>query len=278
MKIKALWLAGFVFALLCCFVTAEKAPRAYAHIPTAVHTTNPSGAAREAGVYDVRAFGANGDGKTLDTPAINRAISTGAAKGGGTVRFPAGTYLSVSIHLKSNIALYSPFDDAICPKSSFALGYARATENATITNCQVSGYDEGTFLNGTFKREYNKYSHSSPTARIKFGTESNGGFRNITISNCVFDYSRGFALESVDGGFLEDVTITNITMRDVVNSPFFLRLGNRGRGPSGTMVGQLRRVLISNVIVYNADAKYGSIISGIPGHPIEDVKFDNCFI
>ena len=178
----------------------------------------------------------------------------------------------------SNCSVNSPFDDAICPKSSFALGYARATENATITNCQVSGYDEGTFLNGTFKREYNKYSHSSPTARIKFGTESNGGFRNITISNCVFDYSRGFALESVDGGFLEDVTITNITMRDVVNSPFFLRLGNRGRGPSGTMVGQLRRVLISNVIVYNADAKYGSIISGIPGHPIEDVKFDNCFI
>src|SRR3989441_3824120 len=58
------------------------------------------------GVYDVRAFGAKGDGKTLDTPAINKAIDAAAAAGGGTVRFPAGSYLSFSIHLKSNIALY----------------------------------------------------------------------------------------------------------------------------------------------------------------------------
>src|SRR2546421_6123781 len=43
-----------------------------------------------------------------------------------------------------------------------------------------------------------------------------------TVSNCVFDYSRGFALESVDGALLEDVTITNVTMRDVA-VPFFLR-------------------------------------------------------
>ncbi|UOQ67723.1 hypothetical protein [Hymenobacter volaticus] len=113
------------------------------------------------------------------------------------------------------------------------------------------------------------------TGRIKFGTESNGGFKNITISNCVFEFCRGLALETVDGGILEDVTITNITMRDIVNSPFFLRLGARMRGPEGTPVGVLRRVKISNVVVYNADVKYGSIISGIPGHDIEDVTLDN---
>jgi polygalacturonase len=56
--------------------------------------------------YDVRAFGAKGDGQTLDTAAINQAIEAAAAKGGGTVRFPAGSYLSLSIRLKSNIALY----------------------------------------------------------------------------------------------------------------------------------------------------------------------------
>jgi polygalacturonase len=433
-----------LFALICCFMFAEWAVRT-AHSTGAIRNSSLADRTEEAGVYDVRAFGAKGDGKTLDTPAINKAIASAASKGGGTVRFPAGTYLSVSIHLKSNISLYvdqgativaaetsrdvaydppepnqwdayqdfghshwhnsliwgenlenisivgpgmiwgkglvrsggqsrtkeqhdalekarssepqrpfgypnprdaveagwgnksislklcrnvlirdisilhgghfailatgvdnltidnvkidtnrdgididacrnvrisncsvnSPFDDGICPKSSFALGFARATENVTITNCQVSGYDEGTFLNGTYKRDYNKYSHNSPTGRIKFGTESNGGFKNITISNCVFDYSRGFALESVDGGLLEDVTITNITMRDIVNPPFFLRLGNRGRAPGETTVGQLRRVIISNVIVYNADPKYGSIISGIPGHYIEDVKLNN---
>ena len=56
-------------------------------------------------VYDVRAFGARGDGKTLDTAAINKAIEAAAAAGGGIVNFPAGTYLSVSIRLRSNITL-----------------------------------------------------------------------------------------------------------------------------------------------------------------------------
>src|SRR5215831_17934097 len=386
-------------------------------------TQNPSAAG-----YNVRAFGARGDGQQLDSVAINKTIEAAAAAGGGTVYFPAGDYLSTSIRLKSNIALYldqgatiiaaetsatakydppepnqwdayqdfghshwhnsliwgenlenvsiagpghirgrglvrlgsqsrtaeqnlalanvpgesragpygfpsprdavevgwankaialklcrnviirditifhgghfailatgvdnltidnlkidtnrdgidvdacknvrisnctvnSPFDDGICPKSSFALGYARATENVTITNCQVSGYDEGTLLDGTFKREFrNQNGTFSPTGRIKFGTESNGGFKNITVSNCVFDYSRGLALEAVDGAQLEDVTINNLTMRDISNSPIFLRLGTRLRGPKeSTAVGALRRVIISNVVVYNADSKY----------------------
>src|ERR1700730_15769837 len=57
-------------------------------------------------LFDVKSFGARGDGKTLDTTAINKAINAAAAAGGGTVFLPAGNYLSVSIHLKSNIALY----------------------------------------------------------------------------------------------------------------------------------------------------------------------------
>ncbi len=72
------------------------------------------------------------------------------------------------------------------------------------------------------------------------------------------------------------MTITNVTMRDITNSPFFLRLGDRARGPKETTtVGRLRRVLISNIVVYNADAKYASIVSGIPEHPIEDVRLSN---
>ena len=63
--------------------------------------------------------------------------------------------------------------------------------------------------------------------------------------------------------------------RDIVNSPIFLRLGSRMRGPAGTPVGELRRVHISNVVVYNAEPRYASIISGIPGHNIEDVKLSN---
>ena len=56
--------------------------------------------------FNVRTFGAIADGKHLDTAAINKAIDAAHTAGGGTVRFPAGTYLSVSIHLQSNIALY----------------------------------------------------------------------------------------------------------------------------------------------------------------------------
>ena len=114
-----------------------------------------------------------------------------------------------------------------------------------------------------------------PTGRIKFGTESNGGFKGITISNCVFEYCRGLALETVDGGLLEDVTITNIVMRDVTNSPFFLRLGARMRGPQGVPVGELRRVMISDVIAYNADSHFSTIISGIPNNDIEDLQLNN---
>jgi hypothetical protein len=74
------------------------------------------------------------------------------------------------------------------------------------------------------------------------------------------------------------VTISNIAMRDIVEAPFFLRLGSRMRGPKGTPVGQLRRVLISNVVVSNADSRQGALITGIPGHYIEDIKFHNIYI
>ena len=56
--------------------------------------------------YDVRSFGAKGDGASIDTPAINAAIDAAANVGGGTVIFPAGVYACYSIHLKSNVALY----------------------------------------------------------------------------------------------------------------------------------------------------------------------------
>jgi len=175
----------------------------------------------------------------------------------------------------SNCTVNSPFDDGICLKSSFGLGYARATENVTITNCQVSGYDLGSLLDGTFKRSYRKYSDSTTTGRIKMGTESNGGFKNVTISNCVFDYSRGLALETVDGGLLEDVTITNITMRDIVNAPIFIRLGARMRAPDSMRIGACRRIILSNIMIYNADYRHGAIISGLPGHEIEDLQMSN---
>ena len=179
----------------------------------------------------------------------------------------------------SNCTVNSPWDDGICPKSSYALGYARATRNVTISNCWVTGcYEMGSVLDGTF-RKFPPEMHVPRTGRIKCGTESNGGFINITIANCVFEGCQGFALETVDGALLEDITITNTAMRDLVSGPVFMRLGSRLRGPKvTTKVGTLKRILINNLECHNAPMRISSILSGIPGHAIEDVKFSNVYV
>jgi polygalacturonase len=175
----------------------------------------------------------------------------------------------------SNCSVNTPNDDAIVLKSSFGLGESRACENVTITNCFVSGFDAGSLLDSTFKRTMERAPDGDcPTGRIKFGTESNGGFKNITITNCVFDHSRGLALETVDGGVIEDVVISNLTMRDVSSSPIFIRLGNRARGPQATSVGAVRRVRISQITVNDADGRFPILLVGLPGHPLEDITLE----
>ena len=173
----------------------------------------------------------------------------------------------------SNTSVNSPWDDGICLKSSHALGQARICENVTITNCFVSGYDEGSLLDGTRTRQTVRFG--GVMGRIKLGTEAGGGFRNITISNCVFDYSRGLALEQVDGGVLEDIAVSNLTMRDVQNAPIFIRLGARLRRPGATEPGSVRRILIENIVAHNVSPDHGILIAGLPGHPIEDVVLAN---
>ena len=74
-------------------------------VPSSAQSQTKTANVTAPGFYNIRKFGAKGDGKTLDTNAINRAIETAAANGGGTIFFPAGTYLSFSIRLKSNITL-----------------------------------------------------------------------------------------------------------------------------------------------------------------------------
>ena len=173
----------------------------------------------------------------------------------------------------SNCSINTLWDDGLCLKASYGLGVLKLTENVTITNCYVSGYDEGTLLDGTRQR---KLTHRGGSmGRIKLGTEASGGFRNITISNCVFDSCRGLALEQVDGGILEDITVSNITMRNVQNAPIFIRLGARLRSPGVTQPGSVRRILINNLVASNVAPEHGILIAGLPGHPIEDVVLSN---
>src|SRR5260370_38521278 len=99
MKLKKLWVVSAVF-LTAGFLLPN------AHSAIFVSQSGPAylSLSEDASVYNVKAFGATGNGKTLDTPAINKAIEAAAAAGGGTGRFPAGNYLSGSIRLKSKFA------------------------------------------------------------------------------------------------------------------------------------------------------------------------------
>ncbi|HEX8464272.1 MAG TPA: glycosyl hydrolase family 28-related protein [Abditibacterium sp.] len=85
---KSPFLSLWVFGLSMILATAS-----HAQLPTS-------------NAFNVRTFGAKGDGKTIDSPSIDRAINAASAAGGGTVYFPAGSYASYTVHLKSDISLY----------------------------------------------------------------------------------------------------------------------------------------------------------------------------
>ena len=175
----------------------------------------------------------------------------------------------------SNCRVNSPGDDAICPKSSFAFNKPVITENLLINNCEVSGYKEGTLLDGT--RIPSTVGWSS--GRIKFGTESNGGYRNCVVSNCIFRNCNGLALEQVDGGIMENITVTNITMQDMPHYPIYVCLGARNRGPAETTtMGSARNIFISNVIATGVNPLSGIQITGVPGYPLENIQLSNIFV
>jgi polygalacturonase len=169
----------------------------------------------------------------------------------------------------SNCRINSPNDDGLCPKSTYALGEWRPTENLTIVNCQVSGFAEGTLLDGTMQPS----THHN--GRIKFGTESSGGFRNCTVANCTFRSCRGLALEEVDGGIMENITIQNITMMDIPDYAIYITTGKRNRTPNVTTTSGARNILISNVIADGVGKMSGIQIMGMPEQPVEGVRIDN---
>jgi polygalacturonase len=169
----------------------------------------------------------------------------------------------------SNCRVNSPRDDGIVPKSTLALGYPVITQNMTITNCQVSGYREGTLIDGSLE------DNKGGTGRIKFGTESTGGFRNITVSNCTFSHCRGLAIEEVDGGTLENITVTNLSMDHVVQYPIFIRLGDRHRGSPPDSDPLMKNIFISNVIATGISRMSGIQITGLEDFPIEGVRLQN---
>jgi polygalacturonase len=147
-------------------------------------------------------------------------------------------------------------DDAIVIKTPRRPGVEpRAAENITITNCVMT----------------------STSNCFKIGTESSSDFKNIAISNCVM-YKlpgafrapiSGIAVESVDGGAIDGLVASNITMRDV-GTPIFIRLGNRGRGMTEPRPGVVENVSISNVVA--TGSLVTSSVTGLAGHMVRRVS------
>ncbi|WP_347304565.1 glycosyl hydrolase family 28-related protein (plasmid) [Croceibacterium sp. TMG7-5b_MA50] len=171
-----------------------------------------------------------------------------------------------------NCTVNSPKDDAIVLKSSGALGRPVITEDVLVANCRTSGFLMGSVLDGTYRpTDYGR----GPFGRIKMGTETIGGYRNIRIADCVMNTTRGILVGIVDGGTMEDVSISGIVMHDPVNHPLFIHLGARQRAPRGTPVGTIRRVRFSDILVSGADGRYPCGVEGLNESPIEDASFSN---
>lgn len=176
-------------------------------------------------------------------------------------------YLTVS-----NCKINTPSDDALVLKSSYALKRPVLCEHIAVTNCVITGYKMGTLLDGTYIPEKVNWV----CGRFKLGTESNGGYRNIALSNCTFMYSSGLAFEEVDQGMMENVVVNNITMSHVHHYPIYITTGCRNRGPKErTTVSSGADIQISNVIADDVDSLAGIIITGMPGHPLRNIALSN---
>ena len=170
------------------------------------------------------------------------------------------------------------------------------SKNVKVINCNVNSADDGICLKSYYPGYYcddvliqNCTVRSSASA-IKFGTASLGGFKNVTIRDIkVYDTFRSaIALEAVDGGFIEDIVVSNINAKNTGNA-IFIRLGHR----SGEKPGYVKNVHIKDMKVevpfqrpdINYDLRagdcgdnhniYPSSITGIPGHYIENVVLEN---
>jgi polygalacturonase len=169
----------------------------------------------------------------------------------------------------------SPNDDAIVLKSSYALGETRLTERVEVSDCAVMGFDPGTMFDGTYGRTQERApDQDRMTGRIKLGTESTGGYRDIVIRDCTFERSRGLALENVDGGILENVLCENLTLNEVTTAPLFIRLGARGRGPD-PKPGIVRNIVIKNLVARDILPDYCAIVAGLPESPVENVTLSD---
>lgn len=152
-------------------------------------------------------------------------------------------------------------NDAVCLKTSLSLGTRSSTEDITVSDCVLT----------------------TTRNAFKLGSESAGDFKNIVFTNCVILHrpevfeerpAAGISLQAVDGGSIEGVRISNISLTGVC-VPVFIRLGNRGRGQvkEQPLPGQICDVSISHVVA--TQAELAVLIAGIPGQYAARISLKN---
>lgn len=199
--------------------------------------------ALSAGIYNVKDFGAVGDGKTSDTTAINKAIETCFANGGGRVDFPPGKYLSGTIKLKDNVCLffdfgsrligttnlneyYHPSPPDFMPEAKWGKWHRGLIVGENVTNVAIRGFGE---IDG------NKVF--DPT-----GEERMRGPHTIVLVNC------------------KNVSIKDVTIVDSANYAIFFQVCDD--------------IEISNVSIYGGWD--GVHFRGAPQRYCKNVRILNC--
>ncbi|MEM0995335.1 MAG: glycoside hydrolase family 28 protein, partial [Bacteroidota bacterium] len=151
-------------------------------------------------------------------------------------------------------------DDAICFKTTSPI----PTQNIQVSDCKLK----------------------SDWGAIKFGTESMGGFKNISITDCHLHDTKGGGIKilSVDGANISNLTIDRIKM-DNVDMPIFIRLGERlrtYRNAPRQVVGSMDSIQISNVQASSRSLENsrvqppsGILITGTAKHKIGYLSLEN---
>ncbi|WP_215222710.1 glycoside hydrolase family 28 protein [Echinicola shivajiensis] len=170
-------------------------------------------------------------------------------------------------------------------------------KNVRITNSYINSADDGICLKSNDPNSYcdqvyisNNTIRSSASA-IKFGTRSNGGFKNVTIEDItIYDTFRSaLAFEAVDGGTIENITANNIFASNTGNA-IFIKLGQRNVDGE---ISEIRNISIKNLYVHipfeTPDLNYSfrgpelpffhnpfpASITGLPEQDVENVSLEN---